>query len=176
MEKLDHICIEDCFERAQATDIAECEKVIGIVFPITFKEKSLKCDGGTPIKNNFNYYSRSSGRYSGTSVGLFLLFSKHYPHPSELLLRQYQNPAEFFPEGLVAFAVDGGGDKICFDYREGKDNLDPPIVIWEHEGDEGNDVSYLAPNFEAFMNMLMDEEEAEKDFERLLKESQDKAP
>lgn len=168
--------IKYCFGRAHAEDIAECEKEIGIIFPVAFKEKSLKCDGGTPTKDVFNYYSTTFNRHEGSCLGGFLLFSQNYPHPSELLLESYKKPPEFFPECLVAFAEVGNGDQICFDYREGKDNLDPPIVIWEHEGDEGNDVSYLAPNFEAFMNMLMDEEEAEKEFARLLKESQDKAP
>lgn len=41
-------------------------------------------------------------------------------------------------------------------------------MIWEHEA-AGSDeaVSFIAPDFEAFMNMLMSDEEAEKEYERL---------
>jgi hypothetical protein len=94
------------------------------------------------------------------------LLNRHYLSgwQEQRILSKQKRPSE----GLVAFAEVGNGDQICFDYREGKDNADPSIVIWEHEGDEGKDISFLAPNFESFMDTLMDEEEAEKDFKRLL--------
>ena len=73
-----------------------------------------------------------------------------------------QTPPEFFPKGLVAFGEDGGGDFICFDYREGKDNPNPPIVYWRHDANEGEDVSFIAKDFETFIGMLKSEDELDK--------------
>ncbi|WP_218459882.1 SMI1/KNR4 family protein [Rickettsia sp. TH2014] len=60
----------------------------------------------------------------------------------------YNNPAEFFPKNLVAFGIDGGGNKICFDYRADPNTDNPPVVYWIIGYNEGEDISFLAYNFE----------------------------
>jgi len=96
---------------------------------------------------------------------MFHVYCENYPHKSELMISRIKNPPEFFPEGLISFASVGNGDLICFDYRADPKTDNPPIVIWEHEA-AGSDeaVSFIAPDFESFMNMLMSDEEAEKEY------------
>ncbi|HQS85056.1 MAG TPA: SMI1/KNR4 family protein [Alphaproteobacteria bacterium] len=165
--------LRDCFGVVTKEDIETCEKFIGITFPESYKTLMMACDGGFPKKDCFNYYSIPFTRYRGSCLGMFLLFSEDYPCPSELLIAQYKRPGEFFPEGLIAFGEVGNGDSICFDYRENKSNKNPPIVIWEHEGNPDNNVSYLAPDFESFMSMLKDDEEAETELEKLRKKEKE---
>jgi len=159
--------LRGCFGVASKEDIHKCEQFIEVTFPEPYINLVTSCDGGFPKKDCFNYYSTTFERYRGICLGMFLLFSEDYSCPSELLIAQYKRPGEFFPKGLVAFGEVGNGDSICFDYREDKNNSNPPIVIWEHEGNPDNNVSYLAPDFESFMNMLKDDEEAEKELEEL---------
>ncbi len=73
----------------------------------------------------------------------------------------FKSPPEFFPEGLIAFAETGGGDSICFDYRESRDNPNPPIVYWDHEADAGKDVSFISKDLKSFLSMLKEPEDVE---------------
>lgn len=90
-----------------------------------------------------------------------------YKQNNGSLLSTFNSPPEFFPEGLVAFSEDGGGNYICFDYRQGKKNSDPSVVFWNHEAEIGKDVSFVAINFEVFLSMLKSEEEIEEELKRL---------
>jgi len=127
-------------------------KEVGIIFPESFVALMQECDGGRPEITCFEYTSRSMASEIGTGIGSFLGFGETPDNYD--LLGYYHDPSEFFPEGLVAFADTGGGDYICFDYRLGKTNPDPEIVYWEHGAEEGNDICFVAKNFDAFMAML----------------------
>jgi hypothetical protein len=60
-----------------------------------------------------------------------------------------------FTLGLIAFTEDGGGNYICFDYRKGKDDPDPPIVFWDHEFHSGGEEPFfVARNFAEFLSLL----------------------
>jgi hypothetical protein len=65
-----------------------------------------------------------------------------------------EDPPEGFDPGLVAFAQTGAGDLICFDWRKGKSDPDPPIVIWLHEFTDDGPVVPVAPNFKALLDNL----------------------
>jgi hypothetical protein len=132
------------------------EKIIGILFPLLYIDLIKNNDGGTPIQCCFQYYDEYSCKKLEGAIGCF----SHLNDSDHLtLLDNYNDPPEFFPKGLIAFAENGGGDFICFDYRQGKDNPDPPIVYWRHGADEGKDVSFIAKNFEEFINMLYEPED-----------------
>ena len=77
----------------------------------------------------------------------------------EYIVDEFNNPPEFFPQGLISFAPDGGGNYICFDYRNCKEN--PPIVFWHHEVEENEGVFPLADSFDQFIDSLKNEEEIE---------------
>ncbi len=139
--------------------IAFLENEIGIKFPTLFVDLVKEHDGGYPTPSCFKYYNYSLESYFGNGVGAFLCLEKNEYGD---LLSTYQDPPEFFPIGLVAFSQDGGGNYVCFDYRKGKDSLDPPVVYWSHESEEGKDVSFLANNFEEFLKILKTDEEMDE--------------
>lgn len=132
------------------------EDTIGIKFPKTFTEVIKNCDRGYPKKDEFRYFDSFLNRSFLCGVGSFLgLEDSQYDD----FLKNYLNPPEFFPKDIIGFAITGNGDFICFDYRKGKDNPDPPIVYWNHEADIGKDVSFIANNFDDFLGMLKEPEE-----------------
>jgi len=159
---------EDCFGKATDEEIFKCESICLVTFPSEYKEILKICDGGYFDENNFLYFSISFNKKIIGCVGMFHVCSENYPCRSELMIENYKNSPEFFPEGLISFGEVGNGDLICFDYRADPKTDNPPIVIWEHEA-AGSDeaVSFIAPDFESFMNMLMSDEEAEKEYARL---------
>jgi hypothetical protein len=132
------------------------EKKIEISLPKVFVALIQNNDGGVPDKNIFSYLDVRERKFCMNCVGAFLCIN---PNQYGDLLSTYLDPPEFFPEGLVAFAEDGGGNLICFDYREGKDNPNPPIVYWNHEADIGKDVSFIAKDFETFISMLKSDDD-----------------
>lgn len=75
------------------------------------------------------------------------------------ILDTIKNPPEFFPKGLIPFSQDGGGNYLCFDYRNCKEN--PPIIFWNHEVEENEGIFYLADSFEEFINGLKSEDECD---------------
>ncbi len=73
------------------------------------------------------------------------------------ILDEIQNLPEFFPKGLIPFSQDGGGNYLCFDYRNCTEN--PPIVFWHHAIEENEGIFHLADSFEEFISSLKSEEE-----------------
>ncbi len=60
---------------------------------------------------------------------------------------------EHFDVGLIAFSDNGFGDHICFDYRLGRNDPNPAVVIWLHEF-WPNSVGFIAKDFDAFAASL----------------------
>ncbi|HHB13234.1 MAG TPA: SMI1/KNR4 family protein [Chromatiales bacterium] len=78
-----------------------------------------------------------------------------------------ENIEDFQPDGsheeapIVAIGEDGGGDQVCFDYRDCPGTDDPPVVFlyhdlwWPDEAGEWHRVIWpIAPSFDAFLEML----------------------
>lgn len=156
--KNNNILWEDCKEIVENERICFLENKMRVKFPPSFLECMKKCNGGVPNRSEFDYYDTHSHRIRGSGVGRFLNLCESR---SSSFLGIFQHPPEFFPEGLIAFAENGGGDYICFDYRKNKENSNPIIVLWNHEDDIGKDVFFLANNFEEFIEMLKIVEELE---------------
>ncbi len=162
------LSFSNCYGKATEKEILDCENLCKVVLPHKLKEIVLLCDGANFKKNIFIYSSKSSDFYENSSIGMFHIFSTDEELRGESFAKYYNNPPEFFPEGIISFASVGNGDLICFDYRADPQTDNPPIVMWEHEAAGSEEaVSFIAPDFEAFMNMLMSDEEAEKEYERL---------
>jgi hypothetical protein len=147
---------EDCWDTVSNVRISFLQKELGITFPTEFINCMKFCNGGTIKKSGFKYFDKESHKKRESSVGVFLCLA---PNKYSDFYNDWKNPPEFFPEGLIAFAETGNGDSICFDYRQEKNNSNPPIVYWNHEADIGKDVSLLANNFEEFLGMLKEPED-----------------
>lgn len=136
--------------------MSEFEQNEGIKLPSHYKEIVRFRDGGILEKNTFSY--EKEGEIDEDIVGEFLCWQKEtLPHYYSYLPNAYRDPPEFFPQGLIPFAPDGGGNYICFDYRNCKEN--PPIVFWHHEVEENEGVFHLANSFDEFINNLKSEGE-----------------
>lgn len=154
--KNDDIKWLDCRKKLSETQIFSVENQICINLPVSYISCIKNCNGGRPTKPCFEYYDIDLEETWTTGVGRFLSLSRE---KHDNFIECFLNPPEFFPKELIAFAETGGGDYICFDYREGKDNPDPPIVYWNHEADVGKDVSFVAKNFEEFLEILKEPED-----------------
>lgn len=145
----------DCKGTVDIERINFIEKTIGHKFPMSFIDTIKTCDAGTPIKSDFAYFDENVKRKRQSGIGAFLFLNESDDCD---FLETFLNPPEFFPSGLIAFADTGGGDFICFDYRNDTNSIDPPIVFWSHEADIGKDVSFLAANFNEFLSILEEPE------------------
>ncbi len=123
-------------------DVDFVEKRVGVNFPEKYVALMQEHNGGR-IENNEFVYKDINGDTNTGSVNMLNLFD---------LLKEYIDPPEFFPKGLVPFADDGGGDLTCFDYRGCKEN--PPIVFWVCGDEEGDGIHFVANNFDEFINIL----------------------
>ena len=155
----DRMKIEDGYGSFSLERVRFINEKIGVSLPLLFIEMMKDNDGGFPEKNIFSFQDVRKNKVRLKCIGSFLSFNENQYGD---ILETYLDPPEFFPKGLVAFGEDGGGDFICFDYREGKDNPNPPIVYWSHEANEGEDVSFIAKDFETFIGMLKSEDELDK--------------
>jgi hypothetical protein len=132
--------------------ILEVERRLGINFPASFTDCVKKYNSGCPVPNDFDFiYPGMSSETLGCIASL-LSFDLHN---QENILELNLNPPEFFPKGLIAFGGDGGGDLLCFDYRNITLGQEPTVVYWSHDAFfEDEAVIPLAANFEEFLNML----------------------
>ena len=129
--------------------MATFERISHLQLPDAYKEMVRFRDGGTMDGYLFSY--EYDGNIDATSPSLFLCWQRETLE-SEYIWDEIADPPEFFPKGLIPFAVDGGGNYTCFDYRNCRQ--DPHIVFWHHGFEEGKDVFYLADSFEEFINGL----------------------
>lgn len=132
-------------------DITGFEKQFEITLPSTYLE--FVRQNTFLKKTEFDYFDVDDQSIFTSGISFFLKFTDSQS-PYDNITTYNHNPPEFFPENIIAFGVNGGGDSICFDYRQDKDNSNPPIVYWSHEADIGKDVSFVAHNFEEFLGML----------------------
>ncbi len=148
--------VESCRGKVASPRIKFIESSTGIKLPDSYVSLIKECDGGTVLKDNFNYYDIYFNKKFTSGVGRLLKLNES---EGVNFLKLYNEPPEFFPKGLIAFSDVGCGDFICFDYREEENTSNPPIVYWNHEAEEGKDVSFIAKNFEEFIDMLYEDED-----------------
>lgn len=117
----------------------------------------IKNNDGFRLNYEFPYTDPSDNELSYGGIGIIYGLNKGVLEND--IINLYNDPAEFFPENLVAFGRDGGGNLICFDYREDPNTDNPPIVYWLHGWGEGKDIAYVAKDFEEFLNILEEPED-----------------
>ncbi|MBM3194117.1 MAG: SMI1/KNR4 family protein, partial [Chlamydiae bacterium] len=116
--------------------IENFEKEHQVTFPGFYKEIVSWHDFITPEKNIF-FYGSKSNEYDSFS---FSPWQEEFGY--ERVSNIFKDPPEFFPKEIVIFASNGGGDYLCFDYRNCREN--PPIVLWLHEEEENEGIVFLS--------------------------------
>ncbi len=146
------------------------EQLLGIKFPNVLKkilfENGEYADGGAPENDCFLVLvSKINNRHIISCFGGMCFFN---PKNSQYYLISEINKDFGLPTGVIAFAATGFGDYICFDYREDPKTDNPPLVYYAHEYTDVNDgIFSLAKDFDAFIGMLMSEEDAVASLEKL---------
>ena len=134
------------------------EDNLGVSFPENFLSCIKICEEGRPEKHIFSFKNKL-GNQEKSCLGAFLGFD---PQNKYNILRKYLLYFCPFQPHLVPFAEVGNGDYICFDYSvSGFDDKNPPVVYFDHEQPNGENISDIAINFEEFLNKLEPEEETD---------------
>jgi hypothetical protein len=136
-------------------EIEKIEKKWKMLFPNRYKNCILQNQGKTPILSDFKIDSKF---LKSSSIAVFLHFN-HDDKKQYYIDNVYNETKEYYPAGIFPFALDGGGNLVCFDYRKNKKN--PKIVFWNHETDTDDQYNILtiASDFESFIDSLCDRDE-----------------
>jgi len=131
------------------------EKNLGVKFPLKYIECVKQADCCTIKDDCFwitNLYSEKDPKTMiQCNLGEFTSFD---PNQYNILKRMFYLP-DFFPKGLLPISDDGGGNLVCFDYREsGWHDPNPPMVCWMHEWEEDKSIVFVANNFEELLLKL----------------------
>jgi hypothetical protein len=130
-------------------ELEKVERLLGFLFPASFRRHYLAYNGGQPQKKLFRKTADEA-----YIVHEFLpikygqqrtLFEDAYRH---LKIDQ-----KLLPEYFVPFAVDPGGDFYCFSIR---DHDNGSIWLWAHEfyDDPDKSITFLADSLKDFVEQL----------------------
>ena len=140
--------------------ITNIESKWKITLPLNYVNFAVKHNEATLIARIFDYFDPNIDNENSNAL--------HFSNIKEILLtinnlqsgEEPDWPIEYrFEDGLIPFGENGGGDYICFDYRNDKTTDNPPIVIWNHDMGLKHRVVFIANNFEEFINMLHEPED-----------------
>ncbi len=137
-----------------------CQK-LGYKLPESFYKLVKNNDGGDIYPKNFEYFDVGIENYR---IGFISKVNSINSQETESILKDYYEPPEDLPKGLVVFA-DSGERLLCFDYRNDPDTDNPPIVMWSLGEVAGKDISYVANDFDSFLDMLYWEEGEREEYE-----------
>jgi hypothetical protein len=162
-------------EPVSESRIAEVQERLGVRFPAAFLDWVRHHNGGYPEPGCFPFLNTATGEREEGGIGALLDFRESmdtylkqiYRNDPDLWKDMDIQPwrtiedenlddrVDHFTPGLIAFAEDGGGNYLCFDYRGGKDNPDPPIVFWHHEFHSGGEEPFfVATSFDTLVDLL----------------------
>ena len=173
--------LESKYGNVDISLINDFEHKISFKFPITYKSLISKYDGARILKHMdaFNFFSNLTNKKAAYGLARFLSFNEEDEENFSTMKNYWEDrnhdPDLPFPDKIVPFAIDGGGNLICFDYRHDISTNEPKIVVWHHEGESGTaeELSFVANSFDEFLDMLHDSrsEEMKKKYEEYRKTS-----
>ena len=146
----------NCDKKISTTEIESVENKYNFKYPEEIKKHYLKCNGGYPNKELYEYDGEEYKINYFLSIGNKVnSFEKIY----ELLRSD-----DVFPSWLIPFADDEGGNFFAFSVLE-KDY--GSIYYYSHEFELGEDpalyVKKISDNFSSFLSNLKMEEEDDTD-------------
>lgn len=135
-----------------STDVlTEIENRFGIKLPPVYVNFITKHNGARLDVDSFDFYDVDIEGNNSASIA-FIQAQKICRFIDGLSSESMDDP-DYFPKKLIPFGDDGGGNYMCFDYRI--NNNTPSIIYWNHDVYENSKrISFIANNFEEFINML----------------------
>lgn len=137
--------------------VTNLEKNVNVILPQRYVRFIIKHNGAQLNFDIFDYFDTPRGYFTTNSIA-FLPVEEIKDFMQGLSNESIDDPGYFY-EKLIPFGDNGGGDFICFDYRtHNGDN--PPIILWSHDVSyNAKRISFIANNFEEFINMLHEPED-----------------
>ncbi len=152
MEKLSNGNVLVDYGTIDIKQIIMLEENFSVIFPKKYTEFIIIHNGASLIIDSFNFYDNDLEQQNNASIA-FIPIEKITKFMEGLLNESKDDPG-YFSQKLIPFGDDGGGNYMCFDYREHKGN-NPPIIYWNHSVYENSKrISFIANSFEEFINML----------------------
>ncbi len=145
----DEILWED-FDSIEKEKILKVEQILGVKFPDEYKNCVTKYHGGNPVENKFSFICKNN-RKIVSCLGVLLRFDEKYE--GDNIINTINNISGQIPEKIIPFADDGGGDLICFDFKNKNGDL-PKIVYWHHERNLEESITPVCDSFSDFIEML----------------------
>ena len=142
--------------------IEEFERQIGYSLPQSYKNLMSEYNDMWIKETAFDFINKD-GELDSSGIG-FEEFS--WDGESGIQTRQiYVSDKDYYGlPGLVSFGDTGGGDYICFDYRDDLKTCNPKVILMLHdeyiEHDDGSAtmvIHSVANSFEEFIDMLYDD-------------------
>ena len=138
-------------QRGHATDdlLDRREAAYGVRFPERYREMVIEHDGASIMdRTDFDVVDPQRGpdvRGFGQLLSYDARFGAQSVHSVHL---------DHAPSGVVPVTMDGMGEYVSLDYRNGRG--DPAVVIWRgpHDGGDGDGIIPVADDFSAFLSML----------------------
>ena len=144
----------DPFRQIAEREIFDVKTRLGQELPEAYVKFLLKHNGGRPDPMFIILLD-------GEVIGINCIFGIDADEPSLDLEKTALFFAGFLPKGVISIADAGGGNYICLDLRDGGER----VMYWDANASWGTwgsghwdeqDLWLVAPNFNAFVEMLSD--------------------
>lgn len=156
MSLLDDVTYDQLDGAADERQIEAVERALAVRFPPELRRVLPRCHSGTPHPQLVVDVDYPGVGVTRTTVGQFLSLASG-SWDFVLAARDRLRREGLVPEGVVPFALDGGGDLFALDYRG---EASEPAVVYvaleaAQEGDEHAHMVPLASSFAAFVRGLV---------------------
>lgn len=152
MKNLDNDNIYRDEGKVELDILINIENEYKIQFPSIYSNFITQHNGARLNVDSFDFYDEDIEDENSASIA-FIQVQKISKFIKGLLAESINDP-DYFPKKLIPFGDDGGGNYMCFDYRNHSGD-NPPVVFWNHDVYENSKrISFVANNFEDFINML----------------------
>lgn len=158
---VENIKVFQDFGKASLEIIEEFEKKKGIQFPKAYKSFISQHNGAYLENENFPFFCTRQNLMDISSIYFLGFGSKEGLISSSEDIVNSQNYDVYGYDGLITFGSNGGGDYICFDYRNVVEIDSPKVLLMLHdEYDEKRNKMITFPvaeSFECFCDLLYEE-------------------
>jgi cell wall assembly regulator SMI1 len=123
--------------------IFDVEKKLNVIFPKDYKDCVVKNNGGYPVPNLFLFEDGGEGIFE-------CLLSYTNEYINILVANDLMSP--YVENGIIAFAADPFGNKLCFDYRNDKNS--PTVVFYDNDESDDRAIEYICEDFTSLLDSL----------------------
>jgi cell wall assembly regulator SMI1 len=140
---------------ADVNIIQQVEQHFNITFPTAFSEFLRKYHGAYSVNTDFSYEDPELGTFSTDFSGVFSLNTGDKNN----FIRMNNLFRLGVPENIILFAIDGGGNFLCFDFAN---SPEPSVVYWSRDTGSPNPFHFVANSFPEFLERLYVPDDLEK--------------